>query len=121
MLVLAKGFPRDEVGLLNGVAGLALILKKAHGGSEEIIHMRQGFRLEYCYRLPGRGMVFSLRNHRDPLLLFPLVVRSDGAVGKKMQNLYRTGPAGFRLKYKDHELLRRGSVGLVLSALYCLP
>jgi hypothetical protein len=27
-------------------------------------------------------------------------------------------PAGFRLKYKDHELLRGGSVGLVLSALY---
>ena len=26
--------------------------------------------------------------------------------------------AGFRLKYKDHELLRGGSVGLVLSALY---
>lgn len=35
-----------------------------------------------------------------------------------VQELRMRSRAGFRLKYKDHELLREGSVGLVLSALY---
>ena len=67
LLVLSKGFPGNQIHLLHSIAGLAVILKHAHSGPEEIIHVGEGFRFECGHRWRRDRIVLGFRNHRYPV------------------------------------------------------
>src|SRR5437867_1470614 len=50
-LIAVESLPCNKISLLNGVAGLGLIEGEADRGAEQIVHVRQGFHLEFGQRL----------------------------------------------------------------------